>query len=45
MMKSKHSRRALLIQRSQTAFAFGDFGGVFKTVSPNVCKAASKSRE
>ena len=36
IMKSRHSRRALPIQRSQIAFGWGALRGVFNTVSPNV---------
>src|SRR6516164_1282722 len=39
IMKSRYSRRALPIQRSQMAFALGALYGVFKTVSPNVVNA------
>ncbi len=45
IMNSKHSRRALPIQRSQNAFALGALRGVFITVSPNVFKLPSKSQE
>src|SRR5215831_13593341 len=42
IMKSKHSRRALRIQRSQIAFAFGALRGVFSIVSPNAFRPASR---
>jgi len=44
IIKSRHSRPALPIQRSQIAFALGALRGVLNTDSPNVFKLPSKSR-
>ena len=44
IMKSKHSRRALPINRSQNAFAWGDRYGVFNTLNPNLRSEESISR-
>jgi len=41
----KHSRRALPINRSQNAFAWGDRYGVFNTLNPNVRSEESTSVE
>lgn len=45
IIKSKHSRRAVPIQRSQMAFTLGLFAESSITISPNVFRPASKSRE